>query len=139
MTEAEMIEAKFHKDCLSDNVPVVNPWAKFPAIDEARKDAREALSSLDGAVRERREARVQRGEELHLDTAHTLGAFHRALREKLLAAQRKYQRGNDWATDDWEAECRAELRRHMDKGDPLDVAAYAMFCWARGWSTSNDR
>ncbi|KAG5182041.1 hypothetical protein JKP88DRAFT_290668 [Tribonema minus] len=78
---------------------------------------------------------AQRQDRLHPDTAAMLWAFAAALWSKLLKAQQKYDRSNDWKTDDWEAECRADLRRHVEKGDPLDVAAYAAFCWARGWST----
>lgn len=72
---------------------------------------------------------------LHPDTAKMLWRFIAALWGKLLGAQQKRNLSNDWKTDDWEAECRADLRAHVKKGDPLDVAAYAAFCWARGWST----
>lgn len=72
---------------------------------------------------------------LHPDTAQMLWRFLAALWRKLLGAQQKRNLSNDWKTDDWEAECRADLRNHVKKGDPLDVAAYAAFCWARGWRT----
>lgn len=73
---------------------------------------------------------------LHPDTYRMLSDFWSALNAKLLSAQQKYGFENNWKTDDWEDKCRDDLRRHLDKGDPLDVAAYAAFCWARGWSTS---
>lgn len=75
-------------------------------------------------------------EGLHPTTADMLPKFLAALAGKLLNAQIKHGYGASWATDDWEAACRADLAEHVRKGDPLDVAAYAAFCWARGWSTS---
>jgi len=74
--------------------------------------------------------------ELHPETAAMLDAFFAALRGKLIAAQRKHGFGNDWKVDLWEEKCRADLIAHVAKGDPLDVAAYSAFCWARGWSTA---
>jgi hypothetical protein len=62
--------------------------------------------------------------------------FAVALRVKLAAAEAKYGRRDDWATDNWEDDCRQQLRAHLDKGDPLDVAAYCAFMWSRGWSTA---
>lgn len=74
--------------------------------------------------------------DLHPDTAHLVNAFAISLAHKLLSAQQKYGYSNGWLTDDWEAQCRADLLTHVHKGDPLDVAAYAAFCWARSWSTT---
>lgn len=74
--------------------------------------------------------------ELHRDTALLVNSFAIALAHKLLAAQQKYGFTNGWYTDDWEDKCRADLLAHVAKGDPLDVAAYAAFCWAREWPTS---
>lgn len=74
--------------------------------------------------------------ELHRDTTLLVNSFAIALAHKLLSAQRKYGFTNGWYTDDWEDKCRADLLAHVAKGDPLDVAAYAAFCWARCWSTS---
>lgn len=74
--------------------------------------------------------------DLHRDTALLVNSFAIALAHKLLAAQKKYGFTNGWYTDDWEDKCRADLLAHVAKGDPLDVGAYAAFCWARCWSTS---
>ncbi|NGO64242.1 hypothetical protein G6N76_11190 [Rhizobium daejeonense] len=74
--------------------------------------------------------------ELHPDTAQLVVSFASALTEKLLAAQKKYGHTNGWKVDDWERDCKKALMKHVMKGDPLDVAAYAAFCWARGWSTT---
>lgn len=72
----------------------------------------------------------------HHDTKSLVYGFSKALGDKLARAEIKYGYSNGWATDDWEEQCRRDLRSHVDKGDPLDVAAYAAFCWARGWSTA---
>lgn len=72
---------------------------------------------------------------LHPDTAKLVRRFARALANKLLAAQRKYGYSNNWLRDDWMDECRAELRRHIEKGDPRDVAAYCAFLWHHDAST----
>lgn len=78
-------------------------------------------------------------DELDPQTQALVYDFAAALFDTLLRAQRKYGRSNDWLVDDWEAECRTALLAHVNKGDPLDVAAYAAFCWRRGWSTSSAR
>lgn len=74
--------------------------------------------------------------ELGPATERLVADFSRALRTKLAAAEAKYGRRDDWATDDWEDDCRQQLRAHLEKGDPLDVAAYCAFMWSRGWSTA---
>jgi hypothetical protein len=55
-----------------------------------------------------------------------------ALKSTLIRTQQKYGHQTSWKYDDWESECKAQLAAHVAKGDPLDVAAYAMFCWSRG-------
>lgn len=62
-------------------------------------------------------------------TADLVARFASALAEKLLAAQDKYGYSHGWINDDWMDECRAELVRHVAKGDPRDVAAYCAFLW----------
>lgn len=88
------------------------------------------------AVRSFIARRFAGGEGLHPETERLVSEFSSALRAKLLNAQRKYEFGDDWRTDDWETDCRQALFKHLIKGDPLDVAAYAAFCWKRGWATS---
>lgn len=73
---------------------------------------------------------------LHPNTNDLVVEFTVALAEKLEAAEKKYGRSDDWLTQDWEAECRQKLMEHIQKGDPLDVAAYCAFMWRRGWRTS---
>jgi len=75
-------------------------------------------------------------DELHPDTAKLVRRFARALGNKLLAAQRKYGYSANWMRDDWADECRAELMRYIQKGDPRDVAAYCAFMWHHDWSTA---
>lgn len=62
--------------------------------------------------------------------------FLSALAAKLREAEIKHGYSDHWARADWEQECRAELMRHIEKGDPRDVAAYCAFMWKRGWSTA---
>jgi hypothetical protein len=57
---------------------------------------------------------------------------------KALLAKLKLSRANGrsgWDEPDWENECRAGLLRHIEKGDPRDVAAYCAFMWHHDWST----
>lgn len=74
--------------------------------------------------------------ELHHDTAKLVRRFAHALGNKLLSAQRKYGYSDNWMRDDWADECRAELTRHIQKGDPRDVAAYCAFLWHHNESTA---
>ena len=74
--------------------------------------------------------------KLHPKTAALVDRFAAALKEKLAAAEEKYGYSNGWATDDWMGECRKELRKHVAKGDPLDVAAYCAFLWHHGEATT---
>lgn len=74
-------------------------------------------------------------DSLHPGTARLVLEFANALAAKLARAEEKYGYTNGWATQDWEAECRAHMLEHIEKGDPLDVAAYCAFMWRRGWPT----
>ena len=58
----------------------------------------------------------------------TVYAFAAALRQKLEASREKGRSG--WETCDADR-LRYGLYNHLEKGDPLDIAAYAMFLWAR--------
>jgi hypothetical protein len=90
---------------------------------------------LPGETRSEYLARVDLKAQLHPDTQQLVIDFCAALAQKLRAAEVKYGRGNDWLTQDWEGACRDEMHKHIDKGDPLDVAAYLAFMWRRGWTT----
>lgn len=75
---------------------------------------------------------------LHPATAELVDRFAIALKEKLLASQIKHtERAVDaWTNPHWRWLCQSDLVDHVRKGDPLDVAAYAAFCWHHGWLTS---
>lgn len=57
------------------------------------------------------------------------------LREKMIGSQRKYGYSNGWSDTGWKEECQTELIRHIEKGDPKDVAIYAMFMIHHSWPT----
>jgi hypothetical protein len=67
-------------------------------------------------------------------TLAQVDTFAYALKLKLLKALDKKGKSG-WESPDWKDECIAELIKHVRKGDPLDVAAYAMFCHYHGWPT----
>ena len=69
------------------------------------------------------------------NTAMLVLRFSDALREKLAAAERKYGYSDGWMDTGWLDECRRQLVDHVDKGDPLDVAAYCAFLWHHQAST----
>lgn len=73
---------------------------------------------------------------LHPRTARMVRSFAGALGHKLRAAEMKYGHADEWASKDWEERCQADLMDHVLKGDPLDVAAYAAFCWSNKWRTA---
>lgn len=75
-------------------------------------------------------------EVLHPDSERLIKVCFEELRLKLLKNQSKYGWSNEWLTSDWEQECREEMMKHIQKGDPRDVAIYAMFMMYRGWSTA---
>lgn len=104
----------------------------------------DALNSLPSAVgeetvkpRENPEPWILPGSlGVHPETLAMVRQFSTALLVKLRHAEEKYGYSDGWLTEDWEDECRRQLLAHVEKGDPLDVAAYAAFCWARRWSTA---
>lgn len=73
--------------------------------------------------------------ELDAATDDLVNRFAVALKEKLLAAQRKYGYASAWTDPTWMDECRAKLIEHVGKGDPRDVAAYCAFLWHHGERT----
>lgn len=59
--------------------------------------------------------------------------FSRALEDKLNRSEAKYGWNNGWMKMDWRHDLLRDLRLHVEKGDPLDVAAYCAFAWHHGW------
>lgn len=70
-------------------------------------------------------------DELHDDTKALVRDFAEQMATKLRHAEIKYGYGNGWKTEDWEYNCARELRRHLQKGDPRDVAI-PLFAWVGG-------
>lgn len=69
-------------------------------------------------------------------TDDLIDRFAAALKDKLRAAEAKYGHNDGWMRDDWQADCIADLNRHLAKGDPRDVAAYCAFAWHHDWPTA---
>ena len=95
----------------------------------------DSLDLMAESLRKAQTNSIEMPDGLHLSTAQLVRDFASALAGKLRAAEEKYGHTNGWLFDDWEDECRQQLMKHIEKGDPLDVAAYAAFMWKRGWST----
>lgn len=74
---------------------------------------------------------------LDSDSRELLKVCFEELRLKMIRNQEKYGWSNEWLTSDWENECRENMMKHIQKGDPRDVAIYAMFMMYRGWSTAS--
>ncbi|WP_376959678.1 hypothetical protein ABNQ39_07145 [Azospirillum sp. A26] len=75
-------------------------------------------------------------EGLHPRTATLVRDFAEAMAKKLRASEVKHGWTANWMRKDWQGELAAELLRHVHKGDPIDVAAYAAFAWFHGWSVA---
>jgi hypothetical protein len=73
---------------------------------------------------------------LHHATAALVNRMAFELAWKLHRAEQKYGYSDGWKDEAWEDECRRQLHYHAAKGDPLDVIAYAAFCWHHGWSSA---
>ena len=63
-----------------------------------------------------------------------VSGFAKALLSKLRLASANGRSG--WERDDWEKQCQQGLLRHLEKGDPRDVAAYCAFMWHHDWITA---
>jgi hypothetical protein len=72
---------------------------------------------------------------LNTNTVKLVRDFSEALMQKLLKAQDKYKYTDDWSFPGWMDECRSDMMEHIEKGDPLDVAAYTAFLWFHGEPT----
>jgi len=73
-------------------------------------------------------------EQNDIDTL--LSRFAEAVQSKLYAAEEKYGWRGGWKEDGWQDKLREDIRTHVEKGDPRDVAAYCAFAWHHGWSLS---
>ena len=59
--------------------------------------------------------------------------FATVLAAKMQASELKYGYEDSWEQNNWEEALRENLRKHLDKGDPVDVAIYCAFAWHHGW------
>lgn len=66
---------------------------------------------------------------LNSNTQRLVKDFAEALAKKLYQAEIKYGYTDGWMESNWMDVCRGKLRAHLEKGDPLDVAAYCAFLW----------
>lgn len=75
---------------------------------------------------------------LHPNTAALVDRFAFALAEKLLITQGKRGQGHaqDWEDPRCLAGLNAALLEAVEKGDPVDVAAFAAFIWHHGGASS---
>jgi hypothetical protein len=76
--------------------------------------------------------------DLNVETAKLVRAFSESLALKLYQAQQKYGYTDNWKDPEWMDKCRADLREHLEKGDPRDVAAYCAFLWHHNEPTNKE-
>jgi hypothetical protein len=99
----------------------------------------EQQSPTPTTLSEERPEEHQKLTTLHPATRQLVTDFGQALAAKLLRSQEKYGYGASWQNlgASWTLEdCQKELVRHVEKGDPLDVAAYCAFLWSKGLPTT---
>lgn len=64
--------------------------------------------------------------------------FACTLVDKLHRSADKYgYHDHPWQRTGWDAQLRRDVREHVTKGDPCDVAAYCAFAWYHGWSLTS--
>jgi len=109
-------------------------------IDELEAEVKKAKEDRVGVWKEGYDVGRKGGlnaPEMHSNTSMLVMRFSDALRNKLAAAEKKYGYADGWMETDWLDECRRQLVDHVDKGDPLDVAAYCAFLWHHHAATSS--
>lgn len=72
------------------------------------------------------------------NTGKLLKLFTSAMRVTLCRAELKHRCTNWWLDPEWEKECLANFKEHLDKGDPVEVACYCAFLWYHGWKTNGE-
>jgi len=79
---------------------------------------------------------------LNSETMELVLQFSAVMAKKLYKAQVEYEGRKEpaegWMNPDREQLYREQLRHHMEKGDPIDVANFCAFMWYHGWSTASD-
>ena len=74
---------------------------------------------------------------LHPETTDMVQWFAQEMAKKLRVAELKYGYADEWRRKDWMEVCKAELIRHIDKGDPRDVAIYCAFLHYHNQTTAD--
>lgn len=61
---------------------------------------------------------------------YAAGCFAEEMKLKLIAKLKEGRSG--WDSEEWEiADIKKALKEHVEKGDPIDIANFAMFLWNR--------
>lgn len=101
---------------------------------------RDSQSVVECRIRIQREVehnfeRLERGslDEVR-DLRMLVDGFGSSLLDKLVDSESKYGWRGKWRDKGWREELCRELREHVGKGDPRDVAAFCAFAWYHGWS-----
>lgn len=95
------------------------------AIIPIARAASNRTSGKEDAIRQAKAA-LSKSED---PTSAMVRGFADAVKDKIRAANDKYGHSLIWRDDPNFDGMRRELREHMEKGDPLDVAAYCAFLW----------
>lgn len=82
------------------------------------------------------ETKQTQEEQLQEEFEIILEGFSRILVAKLMQNEKKHKFGFSWKKPDWEEQLQREIVKHVEKGDPRDVAIYAMFAWFHNWRTA---
>ncbi|MEI9534900.1 MULTISPECIES: hypothetical protein [Morganellaceae] len=75
--------------------------------------------------------------DLHKDSQALVLKTAEVVAEKMRATELKRGLTNEWAKPDWESACINDFLRHVDKGDPRDLAVYANMMIHHGWTTKD--
>lgn len=131
-------QLKRHDLVLVDANPCVLGKCASPRTcnDFSECDAKFARSALTAGEKADAVALEHFPANLHPRTADLVKRFAVALAKKLRLAEEKYGFSDGWADNHWEQKCLAHFHSHIEKGDPLDVAAYCAFMRHHGWITS---
>nr|WP_301538314.1 hypothetical protein [Providencia rettgeri] len=73
--------------------------------------------------------------DLHKDSQAMVLKTAEVVAEKMRATELKRGMTNEWTKPDWESACINDFLRHVDKGDPRDLAVYAIMMIHHGWTT----
>src|ERR1039458_9293609 len=133
------VEATCIERCAKVLEWVKEPWSSNRIVDDCIKAIRALApdrTSVPHVDEKSGGGWVPLPHGLHPDTVELVLTFAFRLASKLRKAELKYGYDNGWKNEDWMDECRAKLREHMVKGDPIDVAAYCAFLMWHGASTA---